>query len=283
MAKAILLFSCFDRKGITFRVAEFIYQHGGNIEHADQHIDREANICFMRVEWSLDGFALEKNKIAANFLPLANEFNMDWSLYFSDERMRLAVFVSRLPHCLYDILLKYKAGQFNAEIACVISNHREAQAIAEYYGIKFYHFSKDAKNKLLQEKNEIALLKQERIQLAVLARYSQIFSESFLRESPCPLVNIHHSFLPAFVGKAPYKSAFARGVKLIGATSHYVTKELDAGPIIEQDVIRVSHRDALADLVRKGEDLEKAVLSRAMRWHLEHKILSYGNKTVVFD
>jgi len=237
----------------------------------------------MRIEWSLEGFAIAKDDIIQNFLPLAQKFNMNWSLYFSDKTLRVAIFVSQSTHCLYDLLLKYKQKQFNCQIPLIISNHSCARNIASDSDIKFYELPKDFNNKQETEKKEINLLEKEKIELIVLARYGQIFTKQFVDKFPNRIINIHHSFLPAFAGGDPYAQAYRRGVKIIGATSHYVTEELDAGPIIEQDTIRVNHRNSLERLMREGQELERMVLSRAVRWHLERKILVYNNKTVVFD
>ena len=283
MENAILLVSCPDRKGIVAAITNFIYQNNGNIEHADQHIDSQTNTFFMRIEWSLKDFNVPQEKIAEEFASIAEKFSMNWKLYFSFEIPRMAIFVSQKLHCLYDLLYRYQSNQFRCKIPLVISNYPYAQKLVSHFGINFFEFPINKENRLKQEEKEIALLKKENIELIVLARYDRILSEQFVNEFPNQIINIHHSFLPAFVGKNPYKQAYERGVKIIGATSHYVTKELDAGPIIEQDVVRVTHRDSLEDLKRKGEDLEKIVLSRAVRWHLERKILVYNNKTVIFD
>lgn len=283
MENAILLISCPDRKGIVATITNFIYQNNGNIEHADQHIDFQTNTFFMRIEWSLKDFNISREKIADHFAPIAERFSMSWKLYFSSDIPRVAIFVSRHLHCLYDLLYRYRSNQFKCQIPLVISNYSYAQKLVSSFGINFFEFPIDKENRLEQEKKELALLKKENIELIILARYDRILSEQFVNEFPNQIINIHHSFLPAFVGKNPYKQAYERGVKIIGATSHYVTKELDAGPIIEQDVVRVTHRDSLEDLKRKGEDLEKIVLSRAVKWHLERKILVYNNKTVIFD
>ncbi|UCG35347.1 MAG: formyltetrahydrofolate deformylase [Candidatus Omnitrophota bacterium] len=283
MDNAILLISCPDRKGITATITNFIFHNNGNIEHADQHIDFQTNTFFMRIEWSLKDFTIPRENIRKKFNAIAEEFKMDYALYFSAQTPRVAIFTSRLTHCLYDLLLRYKEGQFKYSIPLIISNHPTASEIANSFGINFHEIPKTKENKREVENKEIELLKKENIDLIVLARYGQIFTGEFVKEFPNRIINIHHSFLPAFVGKSPYEQAYSRGVKIIGATSHYVTEELDAGPIIEQDTVRVSHRDSLADLKIKGQDLEKIVLSRAVRWHLEHKILTYHNKTVVFD
>lgn len=283
MGNAILLISSPDKKGIIARMSSFIYDNNGNIEHADQHIDSETNTFFMRIEWSLDGFNLVREDILPSLQPLIDEFNMQCSLHFSFMIPRVAIFVSKELHCLYDLLLKHQSGQLKCEIPLIISNHAEARQIADFFNIKFMEFPITADNKELQEKEEINIIKEEKIDLIVLARYMQILNDSFVREFPNRIINIHHSFLPAFAGKNPYRKAYEKGVKVIGATSHYVTEDLDKGPIIEQDTVRISHRDSLNDLVRKGEDIEKIVLGRAVRWHLERKILVYNNKTVIFD
>ena len=283
MNTASLLISCPDQKGITSGITEFIYQNNGNIEHADQHIDSQFNIFFMRIEWSLDGFKLSKEEITKEFSSLAKKFSMDWALHFSDTPAKVAIFTSYSTHCLYDLLLKYKQNYFNCRMPLIISNTSRTKDVAKNFGIKFVELAKDTKNKEEVEKKEIALLKKENIDTIVLARYTQIFTKQFVAEFPNRIINIHHSFLPAFIGSNPYQQAYKRGVKIIGATSHYVTKELDAGPIIEQNTVRVSHRDSVEDLKRKGQELERVVLSQALRWHLERKILVYNNKTVIFD
>jgi len=283
MSRAILLISSPDQKGITASVTNFIYKNGGNILHADQHIDGQSNTFFMRIEWSTAGFILPKGKIRDGFAPIASKFRMTWDLYFSDQSSRMAIFVSKHLHCLYDLLLRHRAGHFSCEIPLIISNHPDARDIAREFKIKFLHFSITKSNKKTQEKKEIEILKKKKIDLIVLARYHQILSSDFVHKFTNQIINIHHSFLPAFAGNNPYAQAYRKGVKIIGATSHYVIKELDQGPIIEQDTVRISHRDSLADLIRKGQDLEKMVLSRAVRWLLEKKVLCYGNKTVIFD
>lgn len=283
MKTAILLISCPDQKGITAGITQFIFTHKGNIEHADQHIDKQTNTFFMRIEWSLDNFSINRADISKEIQPLAKKFKMVWSLYFSDDMPRMAIFVSRSLPCLYDLLLKHKQGNLRCAIIRIISNHRLAEPVAASFDIPFSYFPKTATDKLKVERKELELLRNENIELLVLARYGQIFSENFVKEFPNRIINIHHSFLPAFSGADPYAQAWQRGVKIIGATSHYVTKELDAGPIIEQDTVRITHRNSLADLKREGEELERVVLSRAVRWHLERKILVYANKTVIFD
>jgi len=283
MSHAILLISCPDQKGITASVTQFVFSHNGNIIHADQHIDDQSNTFFMRIEWSLDGFALDQSGIEKNFASLADQFSMNWDLYCTDEVVKVAVFVSKHLHCLYDVLFRYRNGQLNCTIPIIISNHPDAQKAADDFGIPFKEMPKTPNKKIGQEQKELAILKEMGIDLILLARYHQIFTSDFVNAYPNRIINIHHSFLPAFAGKNPYAQAFQKGVKIIGATSHFVTEALDEGPIIEQDTVRISHRDSLEDLVRKGEDLEKAVFSRAIRLALKRKILTYGNKTVVFD
>jgi len=280
---AIILISCPDQKGITATVTGFIYQHNGNIVHADQHIDEQNDIFFMRVEWALGHFDIEKEKIADAFKPLAEQFSMRWELYFLDQPVRAAIFVSRPLHCLYDLLYRHQYGHLACEIALIISNHSDAQPIAQQFGVRFVKIPKTGENKVSQEENELLILKQAKIDLIILARYHQILTRNFVEQYPNKIINVHHSFLPAFAGQNPYAQAYEKGVKIIGATSHYVIEELDAGPIIEQSTARISHRDSIEDLRRKGEDLEKAALHRAVRWHLERKILCYNNKTVIFD
>ena len=283
MNHAILLISCSDQKGITAAVTGFIAANNGNIVHADQHIDEQSSTFFMRVEWALDGFNISNDKIRDAFSVIAKKFDMSWELSFSKVRDRVAIFVSKHLHCLQDLLIRHKVGQLSCEIELVVSNHPDAGALAREFGIPFAEFPVLKENKIEQEGRQIELLKKNDVDLVILARYHQILSEVFVRQYPARIINVHHSFLPAFVGGNPYFQAYQKGVKIIGATSHYVIEELDAGPIIEQDTVRINHRDELKDLILKGEDLEKAVLNRAVRWHLEKKILCYGNKTVVFS
>jgi formyltetrahydrofolate deformylase len=283
MSRAILLISCQDQKGITAAVTQFIFLHQGNIVHADQHIDEQSNTFFMRIEWSLDAFKLNREGIQPAFSVIADQFKMTWKLSFSDQRMKVAVFVSKHQHCLYDLLYRHKAGQLLCDMVLLVSNHPDARKTAEDFGIKFVEFHIAAHNKMDQERLQIDLLKAEKIDLIILARYHQILTKQFVDAFPQQIINIHHSFLPAFAGSNPYLQAYQKGVKVIGATSHYVTEGLDQGPIIAQDTVGVSHRDSLDDLKRKGEDLERLVLSRAVRWHLEQKILMFAHKTVVFD
>ncbi|MBF0532285.1 MAG: formyltetrahydrofolate deformylase [Candidatus Omnitrophica bacterium] len=288
MANAILLISCPDQRGITAAVTGFVFQHNGNILHADQHIDDQTNTFFMRLEWAIDGLDVSAEEFARQFQPIADRFAMRWHLNFPDPAQgealpRVAIFVSKQIHCLYDLLLRQRSGQLACVIPVVISNHPNAAGVAKDFGVSFYEFIVTKENKAEQEQKQQEILRRERVELIVLARYHQIFSRSFVEQYPDKIINIHHSFLPAFAGSNPYGRAYERGVKLIGATAHYVTEQLDEGPIIEQDTTRVSHRDSVADMVRKGEDLEKVALSRAVRWHLEMKILRYQNKTVIFD
>jgi len=280
---AILLLSCEDQRGIVAEISHFIFMYNGNIIHSDQHNDLETNTFFMRIEWEIENFAIDKDKIYQAFEPLAERFNMSWQLRFSSDRVKMAVFVSRLDHCLYELLLGNRSGEVEADIDLIISNHPDLKQVAEYFNIPFYHFPVNKENKKEVEKEELELLKKHNIDLVVLARYMQILTSDFTRQYENNIINIHHSFLPAFVGAKPYHQAYARGVKIIGATSHYVTADLDQGPIIEQDVARISHRDAVSNLKQKGKNLEKIVLSHAVRLHTEHKIIVSGNKTVIFD
>jgi formyltetrahydrofolate deformylase len=278
---ATLLVSCPDQKGLVAKIANFIYANGGNIIHADHHTDLAADLFLTRIEWQLDGFHLPRDLIAPAFSAIAQPLGADWQLHFSDTAPRLAIWVSRQDHCLYDLLWRYQAGELFAEIPLIISNHDTLRPIAEQFGIAYHHLPITAATKAEQEAKQLELLQQHRIDLVVLAKYMQILSADFIQRFPT-VINIHHSFLPAFVGAKPYHQAHQRGVKIIGATAHYVTSDLDAGPIIEQDVVRISHRDDVADLIRKGKDLERLVLARAVRLHVQHRVLVYGNRTVVF-
>ncbi len=281
---AILLIHCPDRKGIVIAITEFIYRNQGNILYLEQHVDTERQLFFMRVEWDLAGFAIEDGSIGSGFdVQVARQFNMNWRLHFSDEMQRMAVFVSRLPHCFYDILARYETGEWQVEIPLVVSNHTDLQAAAERLGIEFVHLPMTRETREQQELVLLELLARHRIDFIVLARYMQVLGEEVVSRYPDRIINIHHSFLPAFPGARPYHSAHERGVKIIGATSHYAIAELDAGPIIEQDVARVSHEDSIDDMVRKGRDLEKIVLARAVWHHLHHNILVYKNQTIVFE
>jgi formyltetrahydrofolate deformylase len=280
---ATLLIDCPDQRGIVAAVSDFLYRHGANIVHADQHQDADQHLFFMRVEWELDGFALGLDQLPPAFAPIAQRFAMQWRVERSTQRPRLALFVSRYDHCLVDLLYRWRCGELRCEVALVVGNHRDAEPLAQFYQVPFHYLPLDANNKDAAESQQLELLQREKIDLVVLARYMQILSPRFVAAYPQRIINVHHSFLPAFVGARPYHQAFERGVKLIGATSHYVTSELDDGPIIEQATTRISHRDQLADLLQKGRELEKAVLSRAVRWHIESRILVYGKKTVIFD
>jgi formyltetrahydrofolate deformylase len=282
-ASAILLIHCPDNKGIVATVSEFIYRNNGNITALAQHVDQDQQVFFMRIEWELDGFIIPDDKIGEYFDTLiAKKYDMQWQLHFSSEVPRLAIFVSRQPHCLYDLLARWKSGELEVAIPLIISNHEDLRPVAEQFGVDFHHFPICGDTKGEQEEAQLELLARHRVEFIVLARYMQILSPAFISRYKNRIINIHHSFLPAFPGARPYHSAYERGVKIIGATSHYVTEELDAGPIIAQNVIRVSHADAVADLMRKGRDLEKVVLSQAVWHHLQRQILVYRNRTVVF-
>lgn len=283
MTHAILLLSASDQKGITAAVTDFVFRRGGNIIDADQHADKDANIFFMRVKWELDGFNVAREHFAEEFKPIADRFHMKWELYFDDRPLKVAIFVSKHLHCLHDLVYRHQHGQLPCSIDLVVSNHLDAKDLAHQSGVEFVHSSISPETKTAEEARQIGILKDKNIDLVVLARYHQILTPDFVRHFPNRIINIHHSFLPAFVGASPYAQAYAKGVKIIGATSHYVTGELDQGPIIEQDTARVNHKYSIEDLVRLGQDLERMVLFRAIRWHLEHKVLSYGNKTVVFE
>ena len=280
---ATLLISCRDQKGLVAAVSDFLYRNNGNIIHADQHTDQEEGVFLQRVEWELEGFDVAREEIETTFKPIALRFGMQWTLHFSDYQPNVAIFVSKPPHCLYDLLGRWRLGEFRGTVPLVISNHEDHREIAESYGITFHCLTVSADNKAQQENVARKLLEEWDIDTVVLARYMQILSADFVERYPNRIINIHHSFLPAFTGPRPYHQALERGVKIIGATAHYVTPKLDQGPIIEQDVARVSHRDSVNDLVRKGRDLEKTVLARAVDLHLRNRILVYGNKTVVFD
>jgi formyltetrahydrofolate deformylase len=280
---ATLLISCRDQKGLVAAVSDFLYRNDGNILHADQHTDLEESVFLQRVEFELAGFAIARADIASAFTPIAERFGMTWSLRFSDEMPRVAVLVSKQHHCMYDILARWRMGELHADIPIVISNHDDGRAIAEQFEVSYEYLPVAAGEKHAQEAQIVAQLEAQRIDLVILARYMQVLSDGFVRRYPNRIINIHHSFLPAFAGARPYHQAHERGVKIIGATAHYATPELDQGPIIEQDVAPVSHRDSVADLIRKGRDLERVVLARAVDLHLRNRVLVYGNKTVVFD
>ena len=284
MTTAKLLLHCPDKPGILAEVTDFITVNKGNIIYLDQYVDHVENIFFMRIEWELKDFLVPQEMIEDYFRTLyGQKYEMDFRLYFSDVKPRMAIFVSKMSHCLFDMLARYTAGEWNVEIPLIISNHPDLQHVAERFGIPFYLFPITKETKEEQERKEMELLAKHKITFIVLARYMQVISEQMINAYPNKIINIHHSFLPAFVGAKPYHAAFQRGVKIIGATSHYVTTELDAGPIIEQDVVRITHKDSIEDLVNKGKDLEKIVLSRAVQKHIERKILAYKNKTVIFS
>jgi formyltetrahydrofolate deformylase len=279
---AVLLISCPDRKGLVAAISDFVFRHGGNILHADEHADESSNLFLMRVEFDSSEFDIDFADFPKHFSPIAVRFKMEWQLARSDRRPKMAILVSRYDHCLVDLLYRHKSGELACDISLIISNHADNRVVAKFYGIPFFFVPTLNMKKAEVEKKILSLLKKREPDLIVLARYMQILSPEFVAEYKHRIINIHHSFLPAFVGAKPYQQAFARGVKLIGATSHYVTDVLDDGPIIEQDVIRISHQDSVEHLLQKGRDLERVVLSRAVRWHLENRILLYGNKTVVF-
>ena len=280
---ATLLICCPDQKGLVAAIANFLITHNANIMHADQHQDQSEQLFLMRVEWSLEGFSLPIENIGAAFQPVADQYRMHWQVSVSGRKPRMAIMVSHYEHCLADLLHRWRIGELICDIPLIIGNHDDCRRLAEFNGIDFHLLLVNKDNKAEAEARQWALLDAAGVDVIVLARYMQVLSPAFVGRYPHRIINIHHSFLPAFDGARPYHRAFARGVKLIGATSHYVTEMLDDGPIIEQEVTRISHRDAVEDLVQKGRDLEKVVLSRAVRWHLDDRILAYGNKTVVFD
>jgi formyltetrahydrofolate deformylase len=279
---AILLVICPDRKGLVAAISDFVFRHNGNILHVDEHADEESNLFLMRVEFDPAQFDIDLAGFGEHFSPMAKKFEMTWRLAQSAHRPKMAILVSKYDHCLVDLLYRHKSGELACDIPVIISNHPDNRPAADFYGIPFVVIPVSPDNKAEGERNVLEALRQHHPDFIVLARYMQILSPEFVSEYPNRIINIHHSFLPAFVGAKPYHQAFARGVKLIGATSHYVTEVLDDGPIIEQDVARISHRDAIEDLLQKGRDLEKVVLSRAVRWHIESRVLLYGKKTVVF-
>ena len=280
---AILLVDCPDRKGIVAAIADFLYSHDANVLHADQHQDADLGLFLTRVEWDMADFDLDAAKFREKFAPIAEKFQMRWRLELSAVRPKMAIFVSHYDHCLVDLLYRHQSGELACDIPLILSNHPDAQRLAEFHKIPFHYTPGTAETKAEVEQGQIVLLRNTGVDFVVLARYMQILSPAFVAKYPQRIINVHHSFLPAFSGAKPYHRAFERGVKLIGATSHYVTETLDEGPIIEQDVVRISHRDQVEDLVQKGRDLEKVVLSRAVRWHIEHRILVYAKKTVIFD
>jgi formyltetrahydrofolate deformylase len=279
----ILLVHCPDRKGVIAAVTTFIYERGGNIVHADEHQDPDAKEYFLRLEWDLKDFFVPLADFAAAFQPLAQEFSMTWRVTASSYRPRVAIFVSKSGQCLADLLYRHQIGELQCHILLVIGNHTDLRRLTEFYGIPFILTPVDSADKDAAERRQLELLAHHKVELVVLARYMQVLSDRFVAAYPNRMINVHHSFLPAFIGAKPYHRSYERGVKLIGATSHYVTQVLDEGPIIEQDIVRITHRDSLADMIRKGGDAERAVLTRAVRWHIQNRILVYGNKTVVFS
>lgn len=280
---ATLLVTCPDGKGIVAAIANFLYQHNANILHADQHQDAENNLFLMRVEWDLNDFDVTPTEFDEKFASIAKKFSMQWQLKLAKKPIRMAIMVSQYDHCLADLLHRHKNGELVCEIPLIISNHESTRSLADFYGIAFHYLPVTKDTKTQVESQQFALFEQHEIDLIVLARYMQILSSDFVARYPQQIINIHHSFLPAFIGAKPYHRAFERGVKLIGATAHYVTEDLDEGPIIEQDIERISHRDQVEDLIQKGRDLERIVLSKAVRWHIDSRILPYANKTVIFD
>ena len=284
MSTATMLIYCPDEKGIILSVTNYISTNNGNIVDLDQHVDSEQKIFFMRVEWTLSDFNIPRENIGAHFgSEVAQKYQMQYTVHFRDEKIRMALMVSKMDHCFNDILSRYKSGEWNVEIPLIISNHPDMEETANRFGIPYHYIPVSKQTKVEQEKKQLQLLSDNKIEFVVLARYMQILSENFIKDYSNRIINIHHSFLPAFPGAKPYHSAHERGVKIIGATSHYVTKDLDAGPIIEQSTANISHKDRVEDLVRKGRDIEKVVLSRAIWYHVNRRILSYGNRTIIFD
>lgn len=281
--EAILLLSCHDRKGLVSSISDFIARHNGNIIDLDEHVDPDEGMFFIRVAWDMRLFTLPKDQVESAFAPLAAGLDASWKIRFSGTKMNIAIFVSKYDHCLQELLWRQRLGEFPVHISMVISNHPDLEPLTKQYNIPFFHFRITPENRNEQEEKEIRLLQEHQVETIVLARYMQVLSSSFVSLYPERIINIHHSFLPAFVGGNPYKQAYERGVKIIGATSHYVTWEIDEGPIIEQDIARISHKDTVQDLIRKGRDLERIVLARALRYHSEHRILMHGNRTIVFD
>jgi formyltetrahydrofolate deformylase len=283
MRAAIILISCPDQTGIITAVTEFVYRHQGNIIDLDEHVDFETGTFFMRVEWDLKNFTLDDDEIRAHFQRyLASPYQMNWSLYFSDVKPTIALFVSQHLHCLYDILARCESKEWDVKVPVIFGNHEVARPVAERFGAEFHLLHITKENKREQEQKQIEILKEHNVELVVLTRYMQTLSNDFVAEFSNRIINIHHSLLPAFVGAKPYHQAYDRGVKIIGATSHYVTAELDAGPIIEQDVVRITHKDSIQDMIRKGRDIEKVILARAVRLHMQRKVLIHHNRTVVF-
>lgn len=283
MNTGTLLFLCPDQKGLVSKISTFFYERGGNIFSLNEFVDSSTSTFFLRVSWDMKGFGLSEDQFREEFSEIAFQLNASWKVYFSSRKLRVAVFVSKYDHCLRDLLWRYRMNEFPIEIPLIISNHPDLKHIGERYDIPYYHIALTKDNKSEAEEKELALLLSNKVDSIVLARYMQILSPRFVEHYPGNIINIHHSFLPAFIGGNPYRQAFERGVKIIGATSHYVTKDLDEGPIIEQDISRISHRDSVPDLIRKGRDLERLVLSRALKLHSEHRVLVHGKKTVVFE
>ena len=284
MSTATMLIYCPDEKGIILSVTNYISTNNGNIVDLDQHVESEQKIFFMRVEWTLSDFNIPRENIGAHFSSeVAQKYQMQYTVHFRDEKIRMALMVSKMDHCFNDILSRYDSGEWNVEIPLIISNHPDMEETANRFGIPYHYIPISKQTKVEQEKKQLQLLSDNKIEFVVLARYMQILSENFMKDYSNRIINIHHSFLPAFPGAKPYHSAHERGVKIIGATSHYVTKDLDAGPIIEQSTANISHKDRVEDLVRKGRDIEKVVLSRAIWYHVNRRILSYGNRTIIFD
>lgn len=282
-SKAILLLSCPDQKGLVSKISNFIFSHGGNIISLHEHVDTNEGMFFLRVVWNMEDFNITEESLKLNFEPIAAELRATWQIKYTGKKLKLAVFVSKYEHCIQELLWRQGLQDYQAEITMIISNHTDLKPLADHHQIPFYVFPVTKENKSEQEQNEIELLKENNIDAIILARYMQILSRKFIKFFPNQIINIHHSFLPAFTGGKPYNQAYDRGVKIIGATSHYVTEELDEGPIIEQDIIRISHRDTIDDLIRKGRDLERMVLARAVYYHVQHRILVDGKKTIVFD
>lgn len=280
---AILLLSCPDRIGLVSRLSHFVFERSGNILDLDEHVDLDEKRFFVRMAWDMSNFSIKQGDLMDAFAPLAKEFKASWTIQLEQEKSRVAIFVSKYDHCLQEILWRYSLGEFDMDIPAIISNHPDLEKLAKHYSIPFRVFTVTKETKTEVEKKEIKMLRDLKIDTVVLARYMQILSPDFVKAFPSRIINIHHSFLPAFIGGNPYKQAYQRGVKIIGATSHYVTDDLDEGPIIEQDIIRISHKDTVKDLVRKGRDLERLVLARALRLHLEHRILVHGKKTIIFE
>ena len=280
---ALLLLSCPDNVGLVSRISHFIFERGGNILDLDEHVEQDDKRFSLRIAWDMKNFSIPPSELDDAFTPLAREFRAQWNISFLEKRQRVAIFVSRHDHCLQEILWRHSIGEYGIDIPLIISNHPDLKPLAEHYSIPFHVFPIDADNKQQQETEELNLLREHSIDTVVLARYMQILSPQFIQAYPDKIINIHHSFLPAFIGGDPYKQAHLRGVKIIGATSHYVTEELDTGPIIEQDVIQITHRDTVRDLKRKGRDLERLVLARALQYHTEYRVLVCGQKTIVFQ